>query len=51
MHPIVKTKGKIMLKPKSISIIKVQAQWDISGLKSQGLPTPRNYSFGSHTFI
>ena len=30
-HPIIKTKGKIMLKPESISIIEVQAPWDIAG--------------------
>ena len=34
MHCIIKTKGKITLKPESISIIEVQAQWDISGNKS-----------------
>ena len=33
MHPIVKTKGKITLKPESISIIEAQAPWDISGNK------------------
>ena len=31
MHPIIKMKGKIMLKPESISIIEVQAPRDISG--------------------
>ena len=31
MHPIIKTKGKIMLKPESISIIEVQAPRDILG--------------------
>ena len=33
MHPIVKMKGKIMLKLESISIIEVQTPWDISGNK------------------
>ena len=37
MHPIVKTKGKIMLKLQSISIIEVQAPWDISGNKKYHL--------------
>ena len=30
-NPILKTKGKITLKLESISIIEVQAPWDISG--------------------
>ena len=54
MHPIVKTVGKITLKPESISIIEVQDPRDISGnktLKSQGLSAQRNCSIGSHTFI
>ena len=33
MHPIIKTKDKITLKPESISIIEVQAPQDISGNK------------------
>ena len=33
MHPIIKTKGKIMLKPESILFIEVQASKDISGNK------------------
>ena len=37
MHPIIKTKGKITLKPESISIIEVQAPWDISGNKQYHL--------------
>ena len=37
IHPIVKTKGKIMLKLESISIIEVQAPWDISGNKKYHL--------------
>ena len=42
MHPIIKTKGKIMLKPESISIIEVQAPWDISGNKRYHL-NPKAY--------
>ena len=41
-HPIIKTKGKIMLKLESISIIKVQAPWDISGNKKYHL-NPKVY--------
>ena len=37
MHPIVKIKGKITLKPESISIGEVQAPWDISGNKKYHL--------------
>ena len=37
MYPIIKTKGKIMLKPESISIIEVQAPQDISGNKKYHL--------------
>ena len=37
MHPIVKTKGKITLKPESISIIEVQALQNISGNKKYHL--------------
>ena len=37
MHPIIKTKGKIMLKLESISIIEVQAPCDISGNKKYHL--------------
>ena len=37
MHPIVRTKGKIMLKLESISIIEVQATQDISGNKKYHL--------------
>ena len=37
MHPIIKMKGKIMLKPESISIIEVQAPRDISGNKKYQL--------------
>ena len=37
MHPIIKTKGKIMIKPESISIIEVQAPWDITGNKKYHL--------------
>ena len=33
MHPIIKMKGKIMLKPESISFIEVQVPRDISGNK------------------
>ena len=33
MHPIIKTKGKILLKPESILFIEVQASKDISGNK------------------
>ena len=33
-HPIVKTKGKIMLKPESISIVKFQAPWAFQDTKS-----------------
>ena len=42
MHSIIKTKGKIMLKPESISIIKVQAPWDILGNKKYHL-NPKVY--------
>ena len=42
MHPIVKTKGKITLKLKSISIIEVQAPQDISGNKKYHL-NPKAY--------
>ena len=42
MHPIIKTKGKITLKLESISIIKVQAPWDISGNKKYHL-NPKAY--------
>ena len=41
-HPIIKTKGKIMLKLESISIIEVQAPWDISGNKKYHL-SPEAY--------
>ena len=37
LHPIVKTKGQIMLKPESISIIEVQVPWDILGSKKYHL--------------
>ena len=37
MHPITKTKGKITLKLESISIIEVQAPWNISGNKKYHL--------------
>ena len=36
-HPIIKTKGKIILKPESISIIEVQAPRDILGNKKYQL--------------
>ena len=36
-HPIIKTKGKITLKPEYISIIEVQAPWHISGNKKYHL--------------
>ena len=42
MYPIIKTKGKITLKLESISIIKVQAPWDISGNKKYHL-NPKAY--------
>ena len=41
-HPIVKKKGKITLKPESISIIEVQAPQDISGNKKYQL-NPKAY--------
>ena len=41
-HPIIKTKGKITLKPESISIIEVQAPRDISGNKKYQLK-PKAY--------
>ena len=37
MHPIIKTKSKIMLKPESISSVEVQAPNDISGNKKYQL--------------
>ena len=37
IHPIIKTEGKIKLKPESISIIEVQAPQDISGNKKYHL--------------
>ena len=37
VHPIIKTKGKIMLKPESISFIEVQVPRDISGNKKYQL--------------
>ena len=37
VHPIIKTKGKIMLKPESISFIEVQAPRDILGNKKYQL--------------
>ena len=42
MNPIVKTKGKINLKLESISIIEIQAPWDISGNKRYQL-NPKAY--------
>ena len=42
MHPIIKTKGKITLKLESISIIEVQAPWNISGNKKYHL-NPKAY--------
>ena len=42
MYPIIKTKGKIMLKPESISIIEVQAPRDISENKKYQL-NPKAY--------
>ena len=42
MHPITKTKGKITLKPESISIIEIQTPWDISGNKKHHL-NPKAY--------
>ena len=42
IHPIIKTKGKIMLKLESISIIEVQAPQDISGIKKYHL-NPKVY--------
>ena len=37
VHPIIKTKGKVMLKPESISFIEVQAPRDILGNKKYQL--------------
>ena len=37
VHPMIKTKGKIMLKPESISFIEVQTPRDISGNKKYQL--------------
>ena len=37
VHPIIKTKGEVMLKPESISFIEVQAPRDISGNKKYQL--------------
>ena len=37
MHPIIKTKGKVTLKPESILFIEVQAPRDISGNKKYQL--------------
>ena len=37
VHPIIKTKGKVTLKPESISFIEVQVPRDISGKKSINL--------------
>ena len=42
MHPIIKTKGKIMLKPESISSIEVQALMDILGNRRYQ-PNPEAY--------
>ena len=42
-YPILKTKGKIMLKPESISIIEVQAPRDISG--------NRNYQLNPEAYL
>ena len=42
MHPIMKTKGKIMLNPESISIIEVQAPRDILGNRKYQL-NPESY--------
>ena len=43
MHPIIKTKGKVTLKPESISFIEVQAPRDISGNKK--------YQLNSNTYL
>ena len=37
VHPIIKTKGKVMLKPESISFVDVQVPRDISGNKKYQL--------------
>ena len=56
MHPIIKTKGKIILKPQSILFIEVQVPRDISGNKRYQL-NPNAYlpngiiPLDSHTFI
>ena len=42
MHPNIKPKGKIMLKPESISFIEVQAPRDISGNRKYQL-NPSTY--------
>ena len=42
VYPIIKTKGKITLKPESISIVEVQAPRDISGNKKYQL-NPKAY--------
>ena len=43
MHPLIKTKGKIMLNPESISIIEVQALRDILG--------NRNYQLNPEAYL
>ena len=43
VHPIIKTKGKVTLKPESISFIEVQAPRDISGNKSINLTLTLTY--------
>ena len=43
MHPIIKTKGKVTLKPKSISFIEVQAPREILGKKSINLTLMLTY--------
>ena len=43
MHPIIKTKGKVIFKPESISFIEVQVPRDISGNKLYQLNSKLTY--------